>query len=212
MANATQMQFADRHIRKGYLLSIVNVKWESYDRPGAEKDAKLMVKVFRDTFGLECIYSDVVSVSSHGQGDIGDQFYKNLGTKEFNHRLQKGPKSENLSMTVCPCISCQLRDKDFNGYDCLVLTISSHGLELDGEAMVSCVDGNLLPISEIYKAINCPSLKGKPKILIIEVCRKDAESDLNAGILIHYQPILPQIVKSSRPRDNGNFSFALINL
>ena len=60
--------------------------------------------------------------------------------------------------------------KDFSRYDCFVCVILSHGSRdgiygTDDEAI------NIAVITSLFRRDECPSLEGKPKILLIQACR-----------------------------------------
>lgn len=156
-------------VKNGILLSIVNIepraeaefKFES--RLGADKDAGIMKRVFVDVFGFKHFKAD-------------GKFFTNLTITDWNHALPKNRANMPPLEDNCHCVCCSIKRFNFELCDCLALTISSHGIENDGETMISFVDGYLLPVSEIFEALgdaNCLGLKGKPKLLFIQVCRND---------------------------------------
>lgn len=60
---------------------------------------------------------------------------------------------------------------DFSGYDCLLISILTHG---DKDHL--CAHDGKYEISSIYdyfSASKCPTLAGKPKLFIIQACRGD---------------------------------------
>lgn len=147
----------ERRIRNGYVLSIVNIKGEAdkgFKRPGAEKDGDIIIDIFVKRFGSQTFKEGV-------------KYFLNLKATDFNHELSL----EDKPVANCTCVCCLLKRTKFTGMDCLVLTVSSHGCLIDGEEMIQFVDGELLPVSEVYKAVDIPTLKKITKILIIQACR-----------------------------------------
>ena len=64
--------------------------------------------------------------------------------------------------------------QDHSAYDCFVLWLIIHGRS--GE--VFCSDGNTIPIQTLHDRFNhCCTLRGKPKLFFIQVCRGDGEDE-----------------------------------
>ena len=60
--------------------------------------------------------------------------------------------------------------KDFSRYDCFVCVILSHGSR-DGIYGIDEEVINIEAITSLFRRNECPSLEGKPKILLIQACR-----------------------------------------
>ena len=64
--------------------------------------------------------------------------------------------------------------RDHSAYDCFVLWLMSHGRS--GE--VFCSDGDTVPIQTLHDMFShCYTLRGKPKLFFIQVCRGDGEDE-----------------------------------
>ncbi|XP_053380576.1 caspase-like [Mercenaria mercenaria] len=84
-------------------------------------------------------------------------------------------KSETLSLLE------KAKNTDYSTCDCFLFAISTHGLEQKNatkgglvEHALVCADDELIftsTIIETFNDKNCPGLKGKPKIFIIQACR-----------------------------------------
>jgi hypothetical protein len=64
--------------------------------------------------------------------------------------------------------------KDHNQYDCFVCFILSHG----GEEQVCGVNGQHISVSQItshFRASECKSLGGKPKLFFLQTCQGEAD-------------------------------------
>ncbi|XP_053383530.1 caspase-9-like isoform X2 [Mercenaria mercenaria] len=84
--------------------------------------------------------------------------------------------SEKEAPPNCNCITCMIRNESHKDSDCFILVISSHGGEVKGEQQIAFSDGTLVTLSEIINTLSdekCPSLEGKPRILILQACRSN---------------------------------------
>lgn len=151
---------ADQRPLKGMLISIVNIMGERFEpRPGAKADYDNVFEVFNKIFDF---------------GERNAIYRENLCVSDFSHKLRVDYPDIESTPGNCRCVCCLLKTTDFSNVDCVVFHISSHGCEIDGETMISFVQGSLLPLSEIYLALSdseCPALQDKPRILIIQACR-----------------------------------------
>ena len=78
-------------------------------------------------------------------------------------------------------VSKNVADVDHSNFDAFVCIIMSHGGE--GDAVYG-VDGRPVRIEDIlreFKAINCATLRGKPKLFFIQSCRGSSTEFLSPG-------------------------------
>ncbi|XP_053386794.1 caspase-3-like [Mercenaria mercenaria] len=134
--------------KRGYLLLVINEKfYNQASRKGADLDLLKMKKVA-----------------------------KKIGFQTLNKGAETNlTKAETMNWLL------KAQDTDHSTSDCFMFMISTHGLEqqnprkggLVDHALV-CADDQLIftsTIIEMFSETNCPSLKGKPKIFIIQACR-----------------------------------------
>ncbi|XP_052802600.1 uncharacterized protein LOC128233093 [Mya arenaria] len=107
-----------------------------------------------------------------------DKLNRNLFINDWDHTKNTASgKRENCGK----CLKCLIINKDFSNYKYLVLAISSHGLSRKGEQYVhflSSTEPTMLSLSEVLATLSdtqCPTLKGKPRIVIVQACRTDSE-------------------------------------
>jgi len=65
----------------------------------------------------------------------------------------------------------KVHKSDHSKYDCLVVAILTHGRKDDD---LSGTDHNYISLNELMSSVDgkqCPSLRGKPKIFIVQACR-----------------------------------------
>lgn len=127
-------------------------------RLGAENDASYLQATF-------------------GQGGMGFEWknqsaawHLNLSADKWDHRIREPKGNENRA--EC-CLRCHIQSLDYSDSEYFLLAISSHGREIR-ETEIIFSDCKCVCLSEIYEAlsdVNCPTLKGKPKILVLQVCR-----------------------------------------
>ena len=78
--------------------------------------------------------------------------------------------ADNLTRSEMLSILKDTAEKDFSKYDCFVCVILSHG----SEGGVYGVDDEIIyikAITSLFRRDECYSLKGKPKIFLIQACR-----------------------------------------
>ena len=68
-------------------------------------------------------------------------------------------------------LKCASKDEQLKKHDCLVVCLMGHG-----DSKADIYDGNkksmqIADIMEYFSSENCPMLKGKPKIIIVQSCR-----------------------------------------
>ena len=80
----------------------------------------------------------------------------------------------------CKCLSCKIQTTDHSGTDCFVLAISTHGVQKKGEQEIWFSDDfaarDRLKLTDIIQTLNddnCETLKGKPRIIILNMCRSN---------------------------------------
>jgi hypothetical protein len=83
----------------------------------------------------------------------------------------------------CKCMSCKIQTIDHSNAECFVLAISTHGVQVDGKQEI-CFSDDLfgyisrVKLSDIIKTLNddnCKTLVGKPRIIILSMCRSDPD-------------------------------------
>lgn len=132
-------------------------------RYGAKEDAQNLVYVFETKLKMQL---------------FGEKIHDNVHMEEYNNNPFW---IHNESTRTCSCLTCLIRKADYTDSECFLLAISSHGVRHDGEQEVCMSDeasADRLKLSDIIKALSddqCPSLIGKPRILILTVCRADPE-------------------------------------
>lgn len=150
----------------GYAAFVVNIESkgnigtsEFKTRSAAREDIGNLQTVFTETLGLEWINKHRYS-------------HESLSLTQWDHRKGKSTDSSN---DECDCLRCHIARLDHSKSKCFVLAISSHGRELT-ETEIFFSDGKSLRLTEVFEALNdknCPSLKGKPRIIILQVCRSN---------------------------------------
>ena len=84
---------------------------------------------------------------------------------DFKVKIQRNPKREDI-LEVLDNIS----NEDHSNYDCFVLCLMSHGLE----GFVYGADGETVLLEDVcgfFSNARCRTLKGKPKLFVIQACR-----------------------------------------
>ena len=81
---------------------------------------------------------------------------------------------ENLSAQQMMDNAKDLSERDFSKNDCLFFVILSHGNQ-EGILGVNEQPVSLATITDMFTADKCPSLKGKPKVFIVQACRGDRD-------------------------------------
>lgn len=146
--NITENDIYDfKHPQRGYLLLIIN---ETFYRQAWRRGAHL------DLENMQRVASK-------------------LGLRFLNDKQMNLSQSETLSWLQ------KAQTMDHTDCDCFMFMISTHGLEqknpMKGSQLdhaLVCADDRLIftsTIMEMFSDANCPTLKGKPKIFIIQACR-----------------------------------------
>ncbi|KAL4239204.1 hypothetical protein ACF0H5_000021 [Mactra antiquata] len=137
------------HMMRGYMVLVVNDKFpRQTPRDGALEDLRKMKA-------------------------IGSKF----GFRSMHYQM----KEQNLTKPELLNVLLDAQRTDHSNCDCFLFMISTHGLEqknaLKGgqkDHALVCADEQLIftsSIIEMFNDTNCPSLKGKPKIFLIQACR-----------------------------------------
>lgn len=144
----------------GYAMLIVNIKpkgnngtFEFNVREGANEDSPNLQTVFIEKLGFKWINADC---------------HEDVTIQEWDHRKVGQPDTSE-----CKCLRCRITKTDHSRSKCFVLAISTHGWEIT-ETEILFSDGNSILLTEIFEALNdknCPSLAGKARIIILQVCR-----------------------------------------
>ena len=93
----------------------------------------------------------------------------------FENKLKFRMKIEsNLSASRIISEAREISEKDFTSYDCLFFVILSHGKQ-EGILGVDDKPVSLAAITDMFTADKCQSLKGKPKVFIVQACRGDKD-------------------------------------
>lgn len=147
----------------GHAVFINNIKAKGNDgkfefsfREGANEDTSNLQNVFITNLRMKWLNSDC---------------FDSLTTEQWDHRKSKNAPQVNEDS--CRCIRCLIKHTDHSLSKCFVLAISSHGREVT-ETEIIFSDGNSILLTEILEALNdanCPSLAGKPRIIILNTCR-----------------------------------------
>ena len=141
-------QYDFTHPERGYLLMIVNDRFKrQLNREGAHWDLIKMKEVARK-----------------------------LGFRLFNYDNER-----NLSKAETIQLLRRAQQADHSKCDSFMFMISSHGLEQPNvrargkpDHALVCADDQLIftsSILEMFNDENCPSLKNKPKLFIVQACR-----------------------------------------
>ena len=87
---------------------------------------------------------------------------------------------ENLERNQIERVAQEYGGKNHDKFAAFVLIVMSHGGDRD---CILGVDNRMASVKTLmgeFQAERCPSLKGKPKILIIQTCRGDRQRDVGA--------------------------------
>lgn len=93
---------------------------------------------------------------------------------DFKVKIERNPKREEI-LKVLDNIS----NEDHSNFDCFVLCLMSHGLE----GFVYGADGERVLLEDVcgfFSNSRCRTLKGKPKLFVIQACRG---SDQDKGVV-----------------------------
>lgn len=111
-----------------------------------------------------------IFVSTFGFNLLNYQWPENYTKPKFLHDgVELCTDTNNL------CLMCQIRLTDHSRSKYFLLAISSHGAVLDGEQVVYFCDGQSVKVQDILDNLRdevCPTLKGKQRVVILQVCRK----------------------------------------
>lgn len=169
-----QNDFSPVHCQ-GHAAFIVNIeptgakgRFEFMERKGAREDIGNLQTVFIDHLGLNWINRTAY-------------WHQNLPLNRWDHR-KKNARGNNDELTLgthsngdkC-CLRCHIQSLDHSRSNCFVLAISSHGREIT-ETEIIFSDGESLLLTEIFEALNdenCPTLRGKHRIIILQACRSN---------------------------------------
>jgi len=90
--------------------------------------------------------------------------------ERWNFEVHRGNEFNNLSAEDLEEKMRQISRTNFDGYDCLVVVLSSHGAKdvlLGSDGSVSRFDD----LFSLFNPINCTGLRNKPKIFFVQACR-----------------------------------------
>ena len=154
--------------KRGFAFFIVNINDRSTqsstgstfaERLGAQNDPPNLDM----TFGMQGMGFDWVNQHPDWHMDLTvDKWDHTLGASNGNQ----------VDKSKC-CLKCHIQSLDHSDCEYFLLAISSHGKEIT-EPEVIFSDNKSVYLSEIIAAIsdtNCPTLAGKPRIIILQVCR-----------------------------------------
>uniref|UniRef100_A0A8C5WG82 Caspase 9 n=1 Tax=Leptobrachium leishanense TaxID=445787 RepID=A0A8C5WG82_9ANUR len=116
-----------------------------------------------------------------------------------------------------------LAEKDHSKRDCSVVVILSHGFEsrhMQFPGGVHGTDGTRVPVERIvhyFNGTNCPSLRGKPKLFIIQACGGDQkdrgfEVDSDSAPTSHGEHALQSDATAIRPDADTDETDAVASL
>lgn len=157
---------------RGLMLHFVNKQFKQFDtRTGAEIDAAKILEISKKL----------------GYRNLNPQNVMNLEKKKLEEWLARVQKM------------------DFSPYDSFLFLISTHGgmevnIRRNGEKdhALYCSDDMFVftsAIVELFNDENCPTLKGKPKIFIIQACRG---TQMDTGVAVN------KITETKSMLDNRN--------
>ncbi|KAH3888844.1 hypothetical protein DPMN_012885 [Dreissena polymorpha] len=129
-------------------------------RHGAKKDQNNISSVFIHQLGFELKNTQKT-----------ENFYRN----EWDHRYNQGKRA---CVRGSPCMVCLIKNTDYSNYGYVVFHVSSDGYcDLNDGLKIQCLSDSVeeyITLKEIVDAFsdeNCPGLKDKTRILIIQACR-----------------------------------------
>lgn len=114
-------------------------------------------------------YLTNVFLSTFGFREIEFETRLDFTKRMFLHDGDEFCKDDKKS-----CLMCRIRVADHSQCEYFVLAISSHGAVEDGEQVVYFTDGVSVRVKDILHILTdemCPSLKGKQRVLILQICR-----------------------------------------
>lgn len=114
--------------------------------------------------------------SDRDRNRLQDALQQNL---QFDVRISQDRKFEEIIYELK-----QVAKEDHSNNDCLLIAFMTHGT---GEALASYNrDFELESVIDIFSDARCPTLKGKPRIFLIQSCRGDKEpKEINETL--HYE-------------------------
>ena len=152
--------------KQGYAVFIVNI-----DKRGNNGDFKFEErKGAREDLNIQSVFLQLgfewINETPH--------WHESLPLERWDHRF----KEENVREPPDQCcLCCRIQAQDHSNSKCFVLVISSHGRELTGrETEIIFSDGRSVRLTEILEVLNdenCPSLRGKPRLIILQACRSN---------------------------------------
>lgn len=173
---------------RGYAVSIVNIDPLEMDKKfNKELDQELdreLVEISDRVFsgfpkrnGAKQDSINLQSIIHHLDFEcINANYNENLSISDWDHRVKSRFSKAGTTYTSqnC-CISCHIQSLNHSNSECFLLAISSHGQEIT-EPEIFFSDNNTLKLSQIFETLNnenCPSLAGKPKIILLQACRNN---------------------------------------
>jgi len=139
-------------------------------------------------------YENMQMVFAKGFGFKQINAFKGMNTdvlvNKYYHNAAK--KGEPVTPHDQCCLKCLIKAHDFSQTDCFLFCISTHGFQKDGKSFVKFLDGpntrnpkvNVNNIIDLFSDANCPTLAGKPRILIFDACRSDKKFPGNKDLSI----------------------------
>lgn len=162
---------------------IINTNFFTFD--GKVTNQERRIAAGKDSENLKFVFTETLGFKMIGEQPLFDVRLHEFDKREQNMSWVERPFWEHLKKEEnCDCITCKLRQSegDFKNCECFVLAISSHGTRelLDGymEQRIMLSDTYLLPLRRIIDVLSdasCPSLKGVPRVILLDVCRTDQD-------------------------------------
>ncbi|WAR19199.1 CASP6-like protein [Mya arenaria] len=113
----------------------------------------------------------------------------NVSSTDWQH---EGDRKED-----CDCLSCRIKTSALNdGTDCFLFAITTHGGEKEGSMELQFSDKKKVELKSIVDVLNSDCLRGKKKILIVQVCRSSRDNAASAddpGVSINIAKELEEV-------------------
>ena len=183
MAEAQPKTYSLHPRSRGYAVIITNRDFRLHEvyraaYPGMEIDDSTRYGAGVDDENLQYIFDTKLKFNL-----LENRTYMNVN--KYHYKLHDQPfwihSKPPLNKIHCKCLSCKIQTTDHSGTDCFVLAISTHGVQVDGEQEI-CLSDDLfcdrLKLADIIETLNdenCRSLAGKLRIIILNMCRSDAD-------------------------------------